>query len=446
MPKYLVKVLMFTFLLTGKGFNAELQLSLTDAMQIALENNHYIRAFKNSLSVQGDEVGIARSFLLPKITLEERFIRTDNPTSVFSIKLNQERFTQSDFRISQLNHPDPINDFQTSLSFEQTVLSLKSNLGLKIAKNEFLAKREELIRKKEEVVFGVVESYVVVQTAKEFVSVAEKVVEDAREHLRIANSRYKTGLGLYSDTLRASTTVAEAEQELVSARKNLDVAKRALGLLLGMSESVDTDDTKIPEITVKDIGYYEDMSLSRNDIKSLELRYKNAKDEIRVAESGYLPIVGIGASYQLYDKNTPFGAEGNSWYITAFLRWDLFDGARREYERAKAKYKAAEIEEQLSGFKKVVSFMTYESYLGVKEAEKNVELAEEALKTAEEGRRLVRLRYKNSLSPLIDLLDAQINLDRARANLVARKNEYQIAIAKLSFESGIILQDLGIEE
>jgi len=56
------------------------------------------------------------------------------------------------------------------------------------------------------------------------------------------------------------------------------------------------------------------------------------------------------------------------------------------------------------------------------------------------------LRYKGSLSPLVDLLDAQVNLDRSRANLVARKNEYEIAVARLNFESGTILQDLGIEE
>jgi outer membrane protein TolC len=239
--------------------------------------------------------------------------------------------------------------------------------------------------------------------------------------------------------------VTEAEQELVSARKNLDVAKRELGLLLGMSESVDTD-TEIPEISLRDLDYYQDKSSSRKDIRSLELRYENAKTNVRVVESAYLPIIGIGASYQLNDNDAPFGAEGDSWNIMAFLRWKLFDGARREYERAKAKHTVAKVEEQLSGFKKVVSFNVYEAYLGVEEAKKNVELAESALKTADEGRRLVKLRYENSLSPLVDLLDTQLNLDRARANFTARKNEYHLATARLSFASGTILQDLEVAE
>jgi outer membrane protein TolC len=239
--------------------------------------------------------------------------------------------------------------------------------------------------------------------------------------------------------------VTEEEQRLVSATKDLNVAKRALGLLLGMSESIDTT-AELPEIPVRDISYYMDKSSSRKDIESMKLGYENAKNNVRVAESGYLPTVGIGGSYQLDDHNAPFGAEGNSWNIMAFLRWNLFDGTRREYERAKAKYEAAQMEEGLSGLKEAVSFTVYEAYLGVEESRKNIELAEAALKTAEEGRRLVELRYKGSLSPLVDLLDAQVNLDQSRANLVARKNEYEIAVARLNFESGTILQDLGIKE
>jgi outer membrane protein TolC len=445
MSKIIIYTLILVLPITSKTLGEEKRFSLKEAVRIALENNHEIRAFKSSVSAKKSDIGIARSSLLPQITLKERFVRTDNPTSVFSFKLNQERFSQSDFEIPSLNDPNPVSDFETSLSFEQPILAVRDMLGIKTAKNEFLAQEEDLARKKEELAFRVIQSYIMVQTAKGFVNVAEKSLEDAKEHLRIANARFKKEVGLFSDTLRASTAVTEAEQELISARKNMNVAKRELGLLLGMSESVDTD-ANTQEIPLKEIDYYEDESLSRKDIRSLELRYENAKTNVRIAESGYLPTLGVGGSYQLNDHNAPFGGEGDSWSVMAFLRWNLFDGARREYERAKAKHKVKEVEEQLSGLKKAVSFDVYEAHLGVEEARKNLELAESALKTAEEGRRLVRIRYENSLSPLVDLLDAQLNLDRARANLTARKNEYRLAIARLGFASGTLLQDLDVEE
>ena len=95
--------------------------------------------------------------------------------------------------------------------------------------------------------------------------------------------------------------------------------------------------------------------------------------------------------------------------------------------------------------KKGIAFKIYEAYLNVDEARQNIQLAEEALKTAEEGTRLLKLRYENGLSPLSDLLNIQASLEQARAGVVERKNGHQSALAQLSFESGTILQDLNIE-
>ncbi|MDX9823265.1 MAG: hypothetical protein RBT20_15145 [Syntrophales bacterium] len=54
------------------------------------------------------------------------------------------------------------------------------------------------------------------------------------------------------------------------------------------------------------------------------------------------------------------------------------------------------------------------------------------------------MRYENSFSPIVDMLDAQVVLDRARAGLVARENEYRASVLHLGLESGTILKDLGI--
>jgi len=58
----------------------------------------------------------------------------------------------------------------------------------------------------------------------------------------------------------------------------------------------------------------------------------------------------------------------------------------------------------------------------------------------------VQMRYENSFSPIVDLLDSQVVLDRARAGLVARENEYRVSILNLGWESGTILKDLGIAQ
>jgi outer membrane protein TolC len=201
----------------------------------------------------------------------------------------------------------------------------------------------------------------------------------------------------------------------------------------------------MPDITVMEMGYYTKASGYRKDIKSMELRSENAKKGIQLAEADFFPSVGIGGSYQLNDHRYPLGSEGDSWQVMAYLRWHLFDGMKWQYEKAKAKHHAVEMEEQLKGLKNFVSYRVYEAYLAVEEAKKNIEFSREALKTAEEGRRLVKIRYETAFSPIVDLLDAQVVNDRARVNLVARENEYRLAIINLAYESGTILADLKIE-
>jgi outer membrane protein len=435
--------LLFPFLaLTAEIGNAfEARLTLPEAVKAALENNHELQAQRHSHAAKQADVGIARSFFLPKISLEERYLRTANPAYAFMTKLNQERITVADFAPESLNHPDVVGDFQTAVSFEQPLFVKKANVALEMSKTEASASEEALNRKKEEVAFKVVQYYLMAGTAGEYVKVAQKALEDAREHQRLAEVRYATGLGLYSDTLRAATAVTEARQKLVSAGKNLSVAKRALGLMIGSAEAVDVT-PEAPALPVRDIEYLRTQSLSRGDVKSLEIRKGNAHKNIDLAEANYYPMLGVGGTYQWNDHATPLGGEGDSWQVMAFFKWELFDGAKRKYERIKAGYQASEAEEHLKGMRKMVSFQVDEAWFTLKEARQNAELAQQELKTAEEGRRLVKVRYESSLSPLVDLLDAQVSFDHARANRVAKENEYKLAIAALCYASGTILKDL----
>ena len=420
------------------------QLSLRACLLQAMKGNPEIRARGHGLLADREDVRIARSFLLPKITFEERFMRTNNPTYTFMAKLNQERFAAEDFDIHALNDPAPVSDFQTSVAFEQALFAPKAYINRKMAEKEYEARRDEADRKREDVSFTVFRNYLDVQTARAFLSVAEKGVEDAREHLRIAESRYKVGLGLYSDMLRAEVAVRTAEERKVTAEKNLLVAKRALGLMIGLSESVDADDER-PFFKLNDLAYYSAAAQSRKDLKGMEARFRNAENNLRLANSSYLPVLGIGGSYQLNSHKAPFGEEGESWQAMAFLRWQLFDGLKREAERAKAQHKLAEAGEYLDGMKKQVSFEVYEAYLSVEEAGKGLELAKANMAAAEEGRRLVRTRYEKSLSTMVDMLDVQTNLDAARADVAAREAAYLTALARLSHTSGTILKDLEIE-
>jgi outer membrane protein TolC len=447
MPKILFKLSIIVLLVMGgtvDTFCSERKLTLTEAIKTALTNNSEIKALKNSLLAQEAEIGSARSSFFPRIGFEERATKTNNAPNVFMMKLNQGRFSQSDFAIDALNNPQATSDLQTLFYLNQPIFDAKAFIGLDMAKKEYSAQEAGFNRKKEETALKVARTFLQVQTVKEYLQAAHKALEDARDHRRIAEERFKNGLGLYSDTLRAETAVKAAEQQIVSMEKNREVAKRMLGLLLGTNESIEIDVQKI-ELSLLPLDYYNQASSGRKDLKALQIRQQNAQNSIKLAESRYLPTLHLSGTYQMNDHNNLFGSEGESWLVMASLRWDLFDGTNREYERTKALHKSKEVEEHLKGLEQYMAFKIQESYLGVEEARKNVELAKTRLKTAEEGQRLVKTRYENSLSPYIDFLDVQLQLDQARVNTVAKENDYWLAIINLGYESGTILADMKIE-
>ena len=80
--------------------------------------------------------------------------------------------------------------------------------------------------------------------------------------------------------------------------------------------------------------------------------------------------------------------------------------------------------------------------LTLKETKKKLDLATSSVISAEEGVRLVEKRYQNSLAPIVSLLDAQVALDKARAEEVAMRGQHHIAVMQLQFVSGRLLRSV----
>lgn len=450
--KKILSIALIVFTIGTKAFadNLNVQehpLDFREAIIIALENNQELMGMKEALSASEKDIGISRSYLIPKVRVGEDFVTTNNPAQVFSLKLNQTRLTSNDFANApgSFNSPGNITNFLTYGLIEVPVFNKPSLVALKMAKVQYTANGYVYMRKQEELIKNVAQNYLQIGTAQEYIKVAQQGLKEAKEHLRIANVRYKSELGLYSDVLRAKTEVSEAEQRLVTANKNLSVAKRSLGFLLGTKESVEISNVT-PTLDLKTIDYYKSYMPQRNDLKALSINVENAKNGVRLAQADWFPTLNLNASYNLYNSNYPFGADGNNYIAGAFLHWDAFDGMKRNYETKKANNKVKEAQFYLESLKNAVDFKVFESFVSVQEANKNFELAQIALKSAEEGNRLVTKRWQASLSPFVDVLDSQTNLDRARANLVKSNNDLKAQLITLYFESGVLKEELKLSE
>lgn len=430
------------FLAPGTAHGVGLEVDFREAISRAMRNNPALSAAGQEWTAAKKDADAARGSLLPSVTLEERFIRTNVPAEAFAFRINQERLLQSDFAsVDNFNKPPPVNEFLTALSAEQPLFAPKAYLGFRMATREAGARGEDLRRKTEEVAFRVLTAYLGVLTAKEYAQLANQGLADAREHHRIAEAVEASGMGLLSDVLRAKVFLAAAESGKVTAENRLSLARRGLALAMGEKGGAAAD-ASAPLPPLPEDGSLDDLvegASARSDLRALAMRVENAGANVTLQRSDYLPVIGLTGAYQLDGRDGLFSPDNRSYRFGVGLRWNLFDGFRREAAAARAAAESGRVKAEYRGAQDHAVFQVTQAFLSVTEARQRLAIARSAVSAAEEGTRLIRARYENQLARMVDLLDAQTALNAARADLVRAENDLRQSRAELLYASGTML-------
>ncbi|HIJ96775.1 MAG TPA: TolC family protein [Desulfuromonadales bacterium] len=422
------------------------QLSLKDAIRMSVEQNHRVRAVGFSAEASRKGVAIATSRYYPTLAFEESFNVSNSPTQTFMMKLDEGRFTQNDFLITNLNRPETQHDFRTALAVRLPIYDPANAATRDIAVASADIQETRLVESQQQTAFKVFSRYLDVQKAVSRLRAAEQAVTEAREYLRIAGVRNQNGVGLRSDELRARTQLSSNEQQRISADNNLTIARMELASLIGLTEgdTLGITDTKI--VAVPLLHSPEELCAAalenRTELQLTRKEYEKADASLRLATSAYFPSLDGFASYQMNSHATPFGSDNDSWNAGVALTWQLFDGFKRSRERDRViaeKSAAAELQEDA---RREAVLRVRESLLRSEEMSKRLDVAAHTLQDAEETVRLVSRRYENSLATMLELIDAQTELNRIRADLVDSEAHYALARGYVYYTAGIFLKEM----
>ncbi|RQW78230.1 MAG: TolC family protein [Geobacter sp.] len=421
------------------------KVSLKEAITLAFERNHLLKVATFERAAAERERYESRSRYLPRIYLDENFSSSNSPTRVFMMKLDEGRFGQGDFIIDNLNHPASHSDFLTAFSLQQPLLDFGIARGAEMAEKEEKVRGLALENRRREVAMAVYNACLDVQKSTAFLGVAEQAVVGASEHARLARVRNESGVGLKSDELRARTYLAEMEQQRISATNNRVMATLRLAQLTGgqPGEMLEMSEELRPSAMTLSIEDLARLALeNRQDLKGMEAAVDKADVGVRMARQAYFPTVYANAVYQLNDRDVPFGRDNDGWMVGVNLRWELFDGMRRQQGLAKARDMKNAAAEYRENYRSEILLQVTEQSLRRDEAAQRLAVARQALLDAEEGLRLIGKRFENSLATMVDVLDAETALNRSRALLVENESNYALATARLYHAAGIFLKEV----
>ena len=440
-PMSLVRwVILLAFLFSSGALAAE-PLSLKKAKEIALTHNPYLKAAQARVEAARAGVAKARSAFLPRIDLREIYQRSDSPVYVFSNKLAQQNFQAKDFELDRLNYPSPLSNLKTEVSVTQPIFNRGREItGYRKAKlNRELA---ELLREavRQRVLFETEAAYLGLLLAEERVEVVRSAVETARANLRTVEARVAQGMALRSDLLQARVFLASLERELLDAQAKAKVARSRLNVVLGvpLEKEWAPEKVSLSFVPVKDLSFWRTQALShRPDLLAERVKLRLAREEVRGAKLNFGPAVNLKGVYE-YNSHGVGGVQGDAFTLWAQVDLNLFRGFGDKARLAEARAKELAQASALRGYEQEVSHQVKEAYLNLMTARKQVEVTRAAVEEAEEGLRLVERRYREGLTIIVELLDAQTALKKARLEHLEALYAYRLALSALKFRAGVL--------
>lgn len=416
-------------------------LTISDAMQLADKQNPRIKAALSQVSAADHRITQAESGFLPQVFFTETFSHTNNPLWAFGNRLNQETVTQADFDPARLNHPDPLNNFNSALSVEWPVYQGGQTLiGVNQAKLDRQAQDLFLTRTRQEVIALAATAYTGLVLAYHHLDVIHKSLETASLHLEMIRKRYENGLAVKSDLLRTQVHIAELDQDRIQAESRISMAMAALNAAMGApgdsnwrlaTELVKGEPVPGP------IDEWIGLSQSRRpDIQYILLQEQIAEDEIQKSRAAHLPNINLIGSYELNSQD--FRNSGDSYTVGAMMRVNLYSGDRISAKTRESEAMLSRIRAMRNDTAAGIEVQTRQAFLQAQSAWNRISVAEAAVSQSEEGLRIVRDRYENGLLTLVSLLDAEVALQSAHTNRYRSLHDYLAARIQLSLATGTL--------
>jgi outer membrane protein len=416
------------------------RLTLPQAVDLALKNNPAVKAADAYAEAVQRAVSEAKAGYYPRIDFSEGFTRSNNPVFVFSSLLTQRRFGPQNFDIGTLNFPLPLDNFQTLFAARAALYDAGQTAHrVRDARLEAQVAKHGLERTSQEVIFSVVRAYLNGLLAAESVRVAEASVASTEADLSRAQTRQTQGQALSSDVLSTVVQLAQAKEELISARNGAAIAQAGLNVAMGVLEDGPNHTQGPLSEAAFDHGTLAERQqralTARPDYQQSLIGKEEAANGAGMARAEFLPTVNAFGSWEV-DNETFASRGGNNWTAGATLNFNLFDGGARRARLAESHARERQAEALRDQLASAIRLQVREAFLNLTAAGERVEVSRQSASQAQESLRILQNRYEAGLETITDVLSAETAHARAQRDFLNAVYDERIAFATLELATG----------
>ncbi len=403
------------------------QLTLQEAVQYALEHNEDVAKAIYDQEIGRQQVRETKATGLPQVSA---YGTVDYypalPVQILPGALaNQEKDIPVKFG----------KDFNASggLEFNQLLFSQSYFVGLRAAKSTQDLYRLRADMAEEDVIYNVGTAYFqVLQTKEQFENInanLEKLVQLEK----ILTLQYQNDMVRKVDVNRVQVNRSNLETQKQTLTTALEQQQNILKFFMGMplQQEIAVTDAAINLTEVPGAFVLEDVNQSRTQFQLLNKQKELLGYQTKNIQAGYYPSL---AAYGRYGYQTQrddlFGGE-QPWYkmsvVGLKLNVPIFDGFKKNAQVRQAQLDMQKLDMDMRKFNQNTAMELNNAISQLQNSQNSIASQQQNVNLAQEVYDTTNKLYKEGISPLTELLDAEVALREAQTNLNNEQLKYQIA-------------------
>lgn len=297
-----------------------------------------------------------------------------------------------------------------------------------------------LERVKENIRFQTMQQYYRVLQTRNAIDVQEDSVRRLKVHLDNVNAQYRVGTVAKADVLQSLVNLANAEQNLVTAQANYDVAQATLNNLMGVPTTTKLnikDDLRYNKYNLTEEACRDYALQNRPDYIAAKYAVNSAEATMQAAKAGYRPTVNAQAVKYLQGSKAFSQNTSDYWTAGVLAKWNVFDNQVTAAQVESAKAALEKAKETLAKSEEDINLEIRQYYLNLLAAEKNIHTMKVAVEEAEENYKIYQVRYSAGVDTNLNVMTAEEKLNAARMNYYTALYNYNTNKAALDTAMGV---------
>jgi len=289
--------------------------------------------------------------------------------------------------------------------------------------------------------------YAVVQAIK-LAEVSNGAVHLSRDDERRVRAMFEVGSVSKSDLLKAQVRTAQSELDSITSGHAVTVQRVSLASLMGVRESeMGEVDTLLVanEQTFNEDSLLAEAGKNRPDLIAAQADLSSAQASLKAARMARLPYIAASGQFIFNNSskntNTIVGSPTSDSFtnqteqqLTArlTLNWDLFNLNSIDSRISSARARVDRSQENYDALRRNLQSEVHQQLLAYTEVIAGNQVAQRGLESATENLKLTQEKYNVGSATILDLIDAQVQLQTAQSNVVKALAAIRVGEAQIN--------------